>query len=376
MKRLIAPIVALMFLLALSASLVFAATPIDQAATQTAKPATQPTQTATTTAQATATTAQPAAQDAAAEEAAAYKAWYEANAAKDIPKAMDLAKAYLDKYPNGQYAAYLKKWYSDKKTIALAKALNEAATAKNLPEVARIGKELTTSDPDNLDFAFFLAGQMRALDTNYQYASDGVQYTNTSIRLIEAGKTPTAAPGVPAFDKNKTLGYLNGSLAYYDEHNKDTDKALAHYDQAAMLDPMGAGYFFNCGRLHQVRYAAAAAEYQKIPEADRTAADPKPEVKAALDKVNQEADAVINCWARFMGLPKNDYSAEVKQKVMAALTDLYKYRNNSIDGLSKLIEDNKNSPTPVKMTPPVEKPNTAAAAAEQGGGAKPAAKKP
>ena len=103
------------------------------------------------------------------------------------------------------------------------------------------------------------------------------------------------------------------------------------------------------------RYAVAAAEYQKLPEADRTAPEPKPEVKAALDKVNTEADGVINCWARFMGLPKNDYPPDVKQKVMTALTDLYKYRNNNSDaGLQKLIDDNKASATPVKMTPPVE----------------------
>src|SRR6201999_1027507 len=121
MKRLIAPIVALMFLLALSASLVFAASP--QAATQTAKPATQ-------TTQAVATTAQPAAQDAAADEAATYKAWYDANNAKD-PKAVELAKVYLDKFPNGQYAAYLKKWYASAKTAAATKAINDAVAAKN-----------------------------------------------------------------------------------------------------------------------------------------------------------------------------------------------------------------------------------------------------
>jgi hypothetical protein len=37
------------------------------------------------------------------------------------------------------------------------------------------------------------------------------------------------------------------------------------------------------------------------------------------------------------------------------LTDLYKYRNNGSDaGLQKLIDENKTSATPVKMTPPAE----------------------
>ena len=330
MKKIIATVAVLMFLLALSAPLVFAQD----------------------------TSAKPAAQDAAAEEAAAYKAWYDANTAKDYPKAMELAKAYLDKYPNGQYAAYLKgKWIPGMRQ----KFLSDAVAAKNLAEIDRIGKEIMATDPENLDFALFLASQLRTLDTNFQYAADTVQFTQTAIRLIDAGKTPAPTNPPKPFPKSETLGYLHDTLAAVDEHNKDTDKALEHYEHAAMIDAGNARYFFNCGRLHQARYATAAAEYQKLPEADRTAPEPKPEVKAALEKVNAEADGVINCWARFMGLPKNDYPPDVKQKVMTALTDLYKYRNNNSDaGLTQLIEANKSSATPVKMTPPVEpKPPTA-----------------
>lgn len=330
MKRIITTAAALMFLLALAAPLTFAAM----------------------------TRPQPVAQDAAAEEAAAYKAWYEANAAKDYPKAMELAKVYLEKYPNGQYATYLKtKWIPGARKALLATAVE----AKNLSEIDRLGKEIMAAEPDSLDFSLFLASQLRTLDTGFQYAADTTQFTQTSIRLIEAGKTPAPTNPPTPFKKEETLGYLHDSLASIEEHNKSADKALEHYEHAAMIDPANARYFFNAGRLHQARYAVAAAEYQKLPEADRTAPEPKPEVKAALDKVNAEADGVINNWARFMGLPKNDYPKDVKDKVMTALSDLYKYRNNGSEaGLQKLIDDNKASATPVKMPPPVEpKPSTA-----------------
>ena len=247
--------------------------------------------------------------------------------------------------------------------------LNQAVQAKNIPDIIRIGKEAMAADPEGVDYPYFLATQLRTLDTNYQYAADTAQFTQTAMRLIESGKKPTI---VKDFKDKEVLAYFHDTLATIDEHNKEADKALEHYMQAATLDPVNARYFFNCGRLHQGRYAAAAAEYQKLPEADRTAAEPKPEVKAALDKVNAEADGVINCWARFMGLPKNDYPADVKQKVMTALTDLYKYRNNGSDaGLTQLIEANKTSPTPVKMTPPVEKPTAAADQKPADAGAKP-----
>jgi hypothetical protein len=59
-----------------------------------------------------------------------------------------------------------------------------------------------------------------------------------------------------------------------------------------------------------------------------------------------------------MGL-KSDYSEDTRKKVNSALTDLYKYRHNdSVEGLQKLIDDNKNSPTPVSMTPPPVAPAT------------------
>jgi hypothetical protein len=343
MKRLIATVAVLMFLLALSAPLAFAKT----------------------------VSAQPVAQDAAADEAATYKKWYDLNSQKDYANGLEAAKAYLEKYPNGQYAAYLKKWIPQ----ARAALLNAAVQANNLADIDRIGKDMMAADPDNLDYALFLASKLRTADTNFQYAPDTEQFTETSIRLIENGKTPTQQPNGPKFDKAVTLGYLHDTLASIAEHNKNNDKALEHYEHAATADAMNARYFFNIGRLHQARYAAAAAAYQALPEADRTAPEPKPEVKAALDKVNAEADGVINNWARFLGLPKNDYPEDVKQKVRTALTDLYKYRNNNSDaGLQQLIEANKTSPTPVKMTPPVEpKPQTADQKPAADGTMKPAA---
>ena len=236
--------------------------------------------------------------------------------------------------------------------------LQQAITAKNIPEVVRLGKEAMAADPNNLDYAIYLTIQLRTLDTNLQNAADISEFANTAIRLIESGKTPTPTQGSAPFDKNKTLAYFHGTLGAIDERNKTMDKALEHFHQAATLDPMNAAYFFNCGRLHQDRYVAAAQKYQGFSQEDRTAAEPKPEVKAALDEVNKEADAVINCWARFVAL-KSDYSEDTRKKVQAALTDLYKYRHNdSVEGLQKLIDDNKNSPTPVSMTPPPVAPAT------------------
>lgn len=298
-------------------------------------------------ASAQATSAQPAAaQDPAAEEAAAYKAFYDAYTAKDLAKELELGKVFVEKFPTSKNADYVKKEVSRVRGLLL----QQAVTAKNVADIIRLGKEAMAADPNNLDYAIYLTIQLRTIDTNLQNSADIAEFANTAIRLIESGKVP--AQKDPPFDKNKTLAYFHNTLGSIDEHNKTADKALEHYHQATMLDPMNAAYFFNCGRLHQDRYVVGAQKYQAFSQDDRTAAEPKPEVKAALDDVNKEADAVINCWARFVAL-KSDYSEDTRKKVNAALTDLYKYRHNdSIEGLQKLIDDNKTSPTPVSMTPP------------------------
>jgi hypothetical protein len=303
-------------------------------------------------ASAQATGTQPAAaQDPAAEEAAAYKAWYDAYTAKDLPKEYELGKAFIEKYPSSKNADYVKKDVARVRSLFLQNAI----TAKNTAEVVKLGKEAMAADPNNVDYAIFLAVQLRTLDTSLQNAADLSEFAQTAIRLIESGKTPTPVKDQPPFDKNKTLAYFQDTLATTSEHGKNPDKAIEYLHQATMLDPSNARYFFNCGRLHQDRYVIAAKKYQAFSQEERTAQEPKPEVKAALDEANKEADAVINCWVRFMGLTavKSDFKTETRTQVESALTDLYKYRHNDSDeGLKKLIEDNKNSPTPVSMTPP------------------------
>jgi len=294
----------------------------------------------------------PATQDVSTEEAAAYKAWYEANQAKDYPKALELAKAYLAKFPNGNATnvGFLKKWVPQVRGMMYA----EAAKAKNISEMIRIAKEVLAEDPDNLDYLLAVVVQIRtnelsANPPSYSHAADAADFAQRAIRLLEAGKSPTGAD--PKFNKNATLGYLHGTLAVIDEHDKNVDKALAEYEKAGQLEPTNATFFFHCGRIHNDKYAAAAQKYQAIPEADRDAAEPKPEVKAALEEVNKQADAVITCWARFLGLSadkKEGFSADTRAKIEKALTDLYKYRHpDSTDGLQKLIDQNKSTTPPV-----------------------------
>ncbi len=332
----------------------------------------------------------PTAQDPTPEEAAAYKLWFDANGAKDYPKAMELAKAYLEKFPSGKYADYLKnKWIPS----LYPTFFNQAVQAKNVPEIIRIGKEVLARDSDNLDYLSALVVQIRTLELfgnppNFAHAAEAAEFAERAIRLIESGKVPTGADP-QKFNKNVTLGYMYQTLAVTYEHDKNIDKALAAYEKAAGFDPANITYFFHSGRIHNDKYNAAAQKYEAaqkkvdaIPEADRNAAEPKPEVKAALDEakaalaeVKSQAAAVINYWARYLGLT-TDKPSEARTTVLGVVTGLYKFLNNKEDGLQKLIDDNKASPTPVKMTPPPETPAQPKPATESNAAAKPNGKKP
>lgn len=294
-----------------------------------------------------------ATQDAAKEDADDYKAWYEANqAATKTPdtanytKAMELAKTYVEKHPSGQYADYLKKWIKQARGVLF----NLARQAKNIGEEIRLGKEALAEDPENIDYLYLLAidirtNELSANPANLSHAADAKAFTERTISLIESGKRPVVVPA-DKWKQNEQLAYLHWSLAIIDKDHKDA--VLEHYKKAASLDPANPQYFLNSGLILHERYAAAAQKYQAFPAEDRTAEEPKPEVKAALEQVNTAADAVIEYWARFLGLTLKDKDkwGNTRAQIEQVVTELYKFRHDDkTDGLQDLI-NKYSSPTP------------------------------
>jgi tetratricopeptide (TPR) repeat protein len=282
-------------------------------------------------------------QDAAKEQADLYGKIYEASKNNDCAKVMELGKEYLQKFPDGQYAKWVKETGIPRCRSTL---LGAAVKEKNVAEILRLGKDALASDPDNVDFVVFLAGQLGQLEIlasppNLSHATDASEFAQRSIKLIEGGKAPSGAD----FKKEATLAYMNRLLAVVEKNNKNIDKAISHYEKAASYEPANPQWFLSCGSLYQEKYAAAATKFQAFSDEDR-AAEPdkmKPEVKAALDAVNKEADAVIKCWARFMGLTtdKKEWDA-LRAQVQPVLTELYKFRHDGkTDGLQQLIDQNR-----------------------------------
>lgn len=286
-----------------------------------------------------------AAQDVVQDEGAAYRAWHDASQAGDSAKALAAAKDYLAKYPTGQYADFIKKWMGQAQLAALDAAIKEKRTA----DMIAVGKQILAGDPDNLNVLYALAFNIRrnellASPASFQNAPAAVEFSKKAIALIGAGKTLT---GVASFDKNATLAWLTQILALSEQKSGSVEQAIKLYDESTALapqDPQVAGRnLLAVLSLRQTGYAEAAKAFNAIPEADRAAADTKPEVKAAREKINTEADGLIDVAARFVALAKvKGLPAPTRDRVNQTLESVYKTRfpeDASLAGLQKILQE-------------------------------------
>jgi hypothetical protein len=286
-----------------------------------------------------------AAQDVVQDEGFAYRVWLAANQAKDTTKALAAAKDYLAKYPTGQYADFLKKWMGQAELTALDAAIKEKRTA----DMIAVGRQILANDPENLNVLYALAFNLRrnellASPPSFQNAAAAVEFSKKAIALIGAGKT---LAGVASFDKNATLAWLTQILALCEQKSGSAEQAIKLYDQSTALapqDPQVAGRnLLAVLALRQTGYAEAAKAFNAIPEADRAAADTKPEVKAAREKINTEADGLIEVAARFVALAKvKGLPAATRDRVNETLESVYKTRfpeDTSLAGLQKILQE-------------------------------------
>ena len=285
-----------------------------------------------------------AAQEVVQDEGSFYRAFHEASQAGDTAKALDAAKAYLDKYPTGQYAEFIKKWQDTARMTLLDTSIKEKRTA----DMLKVGQEILAADAENLNVIYALAFNIRrneliAAPPVYQNLVAAVDLAKRGITLVEAGKTLT---GVASFDKGATLAWMTQILAINEGKNGSAAEAIKLYEKStayAPADPLVGRNMLGIVALRQGKYGELAKAYNALPEADRGAAEPKPEVKAAKDALNGEADALIEAAAGFVayGRSKGLPPATV-DRVNTLLETVYKGRfpeDATLEGLKKILAD-------------------------------------
>ena len=260
-------------------------------------------------------------------EAESYKLFYEANKAKDLPKAYELAKKHLKDFPTGKYAEYFKTKYIPNTRGLL---FNQAATAKNSEAMLSLANEVFAEHPDDLNYLLPLAQHLNLHELNAKppittHAKEADAFTRKAVKLLEEGKRPEDAN----FKPNETLKYFYQVLALSDERNKNVDSALAFFEKAAALDATDSFNFLHTGGIYQQRYIAAAEKYQALPEADKTAATPSEQTLAIRKQLNDAADAMLERWIKFLKLTAttNPYPGDTRGEIEKTVAEVYKYRH-------------------------------------------------
>ena len=275
------------------------------------------------------------------EEVTAYSAFHAAQTAGDTAKATELARAYLEKFPKGQYAEFLTKWL----TGARWTRFNEAIKKKDMAAMVAVGREALAQDPSDLNYLYWMAVNLRqnellgaGADPN---ADAAAEFSRKAIERIEAGAVPVGVDAAK-WNKDANLAWLHQNLALVAAKQGKTDEALQHYQKSSELAGKDAAVLarntLGCGTLHKSRYDEAVAQYQALPEAARTSDPPAAEATAAIDLANREADAAIECWARFLAVTAGS-PTDIRTKVEQALAALYQYRHpDEPKGYEALVE--------------------------------------
>lgn len=284
--------------------------------------------------------AAPAAQEVVQDEGAFYRAFHEASQAGDTAKAIDAAKAYLEKYPSGQYAEVIKKWLAP---AELDLAVKERRTA----DMITLGRGLLANNPEPLTLLYMLAFNIRrnelvAQPQNLQNVETAAEFAKQASTLIEAGNTPA---GVQAFDKQAALGWLTQILAIAEQKNGSVDSAIALYEKSAALSPNDTSLvgrnLLSIFMLRQPQYTSAAKAYKAALEAT---GEPKPDPQPLRDSFNATADTLIDISARFTAFAKvkNLPPSAIRDRVDQTLKAAYGSRfpdDSAQAGLAKILQE-------------------------------------
>jgi hypothetical protein len=282
-----------------------------------------------------------------------YAEWYPLRTT-DPAKALELAKEYVAKFPNGQQIKYMKGYISGER----AKQLNKAITTdKNITEAIRIANEEFAENPENVDYLYYIVYGIRSVELeanppNYGHANEVLDYGQRAIKAIEAGKPATV---YKPEQRNGILAYIAQTLANVEAKNNNIDKAIEWYKKSnsyiasssAKGDVSTVTYnYYRMGFLYQMKYEAASKKYTAFPDADKTDPPTKPEVFEALNDLNTQTDALVDAWAHFLASPESQ-SYKNRAEIESTVTELYKFRHKgSTDGLQKLIDGYKPGAAP------------------------------
>lgn len=272
-------------------------------------------------------------------------------------KAYEDAKKYLA-CPVGEVTEaqqkiidYLKKWSTAyEKGMRKIRLTQLLYTELKYPEAYALGKEILAEEPDNLKILVDLGanGYLVAPLNNPSLSAESLGYAKKALEMLEGGKT--VEDWTPLANRDVAVAYLNYTIGTHALQN-DPSTALKHLIKAAQFEtPLKKSpytYAYIAGAYETGPYAKLSEAYKVYSGKDET-----PESKLALANIHQIVDRMIDGYARAIALAGTDPKhATAKQGWNELLTQWYKFRNNTNDGMSELVAGILTKPLPPEPTP-------------------------
>jgi len=280
----------------------------------------------------------------AATEKKAYDTLQACIAEKDFNKKLDMARTALGLYPNSQYVIYFKGQINEARNNLFDQARKEGRPA----DAFRIGGEVLSEDPENLNYLLTLADYSVVLakgkEKDFSYADKGTEYAKKAIDLINNNKRPA---GVEEAKWNQSkpilLGKLHQDMGFFLlKANKDDD-ALKEFGEASKFNCTDPFTYYFTALIYKNKYEGLSNDYRQMPD-DKKTSD---EGKALLEKINPVIDLIVESYGKMWAVSegKNAYDG-LRNALKQDFEEFYKYRHEGkLDGLDTFISGLKSSCT-------------------------------
>lgn len=277
-----------------------------------------------------------------------YKRFLE-NHKTDQPAAFEAAKAYLQKYPEeSEQTRYLQRWVNSYSAITRRFHVRELITEKRFNEAFALGKEILTSEPEDMAVLYHLIdGGLYALDCgNETYIPDARKYAHEALKLVESGDGTDET-------RARTIGWLNRSLGIFYLRTAPSQAAKYLYRalefEAFKKDPFI--YRFIADAIIGAHYVPLKKELgSRFTTPEQRSSEQAEPIRV---KLFLAVDHIIDALVRAIALASDAHSLQAKAAWMNTLRDFYRYRNSGYDtGLSEFMAAILIKPMPLYFSQP------------------------
>jgi len=257
------------------------------------------------------------------------------------------AKSYMARFggDNDANAHAVRKFMTEYEKFIHDYDIDVAYNAKNYPKTFEVGRPILKTDPENFHVLATLieAGYENAVAGNVSLNAETIDYARRATQLLDAGKVTTADPikSVPV-----AQGFLNYVLGWLLKDQAPVEAASAFLKSVKSESPYRTepmAYHLLGVTILKGEFAQLSADYNQ----QFGNKPPSPEQTAMFEKITHVAERAIDAYARAVALTTNPQHQEVRNKMLAQLTALYKsFHNDSDAGLNELVATVLTKPLP------------------------------